>query len=151
VVCEREWREQGGGGGRWRVGPAAQCRQCGFKPIQIGSNRFKFVQTLTDLKGVFPCSKKLKQNMAGKSLRWRTTLLKDFPQIQNGFGTKIQRTSMSWISIENLLGILETLDFNEIRPASSLLHLIARKNKFPSKEDQKVEFHWKWEIQLISR
>jgi hypothetical protein len=29
------------------------------------------------------------------------------------------------------------LDFNEIRLASSLLHLIAKKNQFPSKEDQK--------------
>jgi hypothetical protein len=77
--------------------------------------------------------------------------LNDFPQIQNGFGVKIQRTPMSWISIENLLKILGTLDFNEIWSASPLLHLIARKNKFSSKEDQKVEFHSKWEIQLISR
>jgi hypothetical protein len=41
---------------------------------------------------------------------------------------------------------LGTLDFNENRPASSLLHVIARENKFPSKEDQKVEFHSKGEI-----
>jgi hypothetical protein len=38
------------------------------------------------------------------------------------------------------------LDFDEIWPASSLIYLIARKNKFPSKEEQKVEFHSKWEI-----
>jgi hypothetical protein len=38
---------------------------------------------------------------------------------------------------------LGTLDFNETWPASFLLHLIARKNQFPSKEDQKVEFHSK--------
>jgi hypothetical protein len=50
----------------------------------------------------------------------------------------------------NLLEILRTLDFNEIWPESSLLHLIARKNPFPAKEDQKVEFHSKWEIGLIS-
>jgi hypothetical protein len=36
---------------------------------------------------------------------------------------------------------LGTLDFNENRPAGSLLDLIARKNKFPPKEDQQVEFH----------
>jgi hypothetical protein len=38
----------------------------------------------------------------------------------------------------NLLEILGILDFNEIWPASSLLHLIARKNTFLAKEDQKV-------------
>jgi hypothetical protein len=32
------------------------------------------------------------------------------------------------------------LGFNEIWLESSLLHLIARKNKFPAKEDQKYEF-----------
>jgi hypothetical protein len=51
----------------------------------------------------------------------------------------------------NLLEILGTLDFIEIWPASSLLHLIARENHFPAKEDQKVEFHSKREIGLISR
>jgi hypothetical protein len=49
------------------------------------------------------------------------------------------------------MGILGTFDFNEFRPASSLLHLIARKNPFLAKEDQKVEFHSKIEIGLISR
>jgi hypothetical protein len=38
---------------------------------------------------------------------------------------------------------LGTLDFNEIWPASSMLPLIARKNKFPSKRGQKFEFHSK--------
>jgi hypothetical protein len=47
------------------------------------------------------------------------------------------------------LEILGTLDFNEIWPASSWLHLITRKNQFPVKEDQKVEFHSKREIELI--
>jgi hypothetical protein len=46
----------------------------------------------------------------------------------------------------NLLEFLGTSDFNEIWPPSSLLHVIARKNQFPSKEDQTVEFHSKWEI-----
>jgi hypothetical protein len=38
---------------------------------------------------------------------------------------------------------LETLDFNEIWPASFWLHLITRKNQFPSKEYQQFEFHLK--------
>jgi hypothetical protein len=41
---------------------------------------------------------------------------------------------------------LGTLDFDEIWPARSLIHLIAKKNPFLSKEDQKFEFHSKWEI-----
>jgi hypothetical protein len=41
------------------------------------------------------------------------------------------------------------LDFNEIWPAISLLHLTVRKNIFPIKEDQRLEFHSKWEIGLI--
>jgi hypothetical protein len=32
------------------------------------------------------------------------------------------------------------LEFNEIWLTSSLLHLIAKKNKFPAKGDQKFEF-----------
>jgi hypothetical protein len=51
---------------------------------------------------------------------------------------------------ENSLKNLGTLDFHEIWPASSWLHLIARKNQFPSKEDQKFEFHSKRKIGLIS-
>jgi hypothetical protein len=35
---------------------------------------------------------------------------------------------------------LETLEFDEIWLASSLLHHIARKNTFREKEDQEVEF-----------
>jgi hypothetical protein len=41
---------------------------------------------------------------------------------------------------------LGTLDFDEIWPASFWLHLIARKNQFPSKEYQRIEFHSKREI-----
>jgi hypothetical protein len=44
---------------------------------------------------------------------------------------------------------LGTLDFKEIWLASSLLHLIARKNKFPAKGDQKFEFPLKMEFGLI--
>jgi hypothetical protein len=50
----------------------------------------------------------------------------------------------------NSLGILGTWDFSEIWPASSWLHLIARKNEFLVKGDQKFEFHSKREIGLIS-
>jgi hypothetical protein len=43
------------------------------------------------------------------------------------------------------------LDFDEIGPASSFLHLIARENPFLSKEDEKFEFHSKREFRLISQ
>jgi hypothetical protein len=49
----------------------------------------------------------------------------------------------------NLLGVFGTLDFNEIWPASSMLHLIGRKNQFSAKEDQKFEFQPKRENELI--
>jgi hypothetical protein len=52
-------------------------------------------------------------------------------------------------SKKNSLEIVGTLDFNEIWLASSLLHLIARKNKFQAKEDQKFEFPLKMEFGLI--
>jgi hypothetical protein len=42
-----------------------------------------------------------------------------------------------------------TLDFSEIWPASSMLHLIARKNQCPAKEDQELEFPLKMEFGLI--
>jgi hypothetical protein len=47
------------------------------------------------------------------------------------------------------LEILGTLDFNEIWLESSMLHLIARKNKFSAKEDHKFEFPLKIEFGLI--
>jgi hypothetical protein len=49
------------------------------------------------------------------------------------------------------LEILGTLDFNEIWLECSLLHLIARKNKSPEKEDQKFEFQLRREVGLLSR
>jgi hypothetical protein len=65
------------GGGRWLTGgPRPQCRaaaladrwalaaQCRAARIPTGlkniSNKFKFAQTLADLKAVFPCSKNCK-------------------------------------------------------------------------------------------
>jgi hypothetical protein len=57
---------------------------------------------------------------------------------------------MSGNSLENSLEKLGTLDFDEIWPTSSELPLIARKNQFPSKEDQNFESHSKKEFGLIS-
>jgi hypothetical protein len=51
---------------------------------------------------------------------------------------------------KNLLKILRTLEFVGIWPASSLPNLIVRKNKFPSKGDQKFEFLAGEEFGLIS-
>jgi hypothetical protein len=41
---------------------------------------------------------------------------------------------------KNPLEILGTLEFSEFWQVSSLLHLIAKKIKFPAKVDQKFEF-----------
>jgi hypothetical protein len=46
--------------------------------------------------------------------------------------------------------ILGALEFDEIWLTSSLLYLIARKNKFPAKEYKKFEFLLKLEFGLIS-
>jgi hypothetical protein len=56
---------------------------------------------------------------------------------------------MSSNSLEKSLENLGTLDFDEIWPASSWLHLIARKNEFPSKDGQNFEFHSKRKFELI--
>jgi hypothetical protein len=50
----------------------------------------------------------------------------------------------------NSLKILGTLEFNEIWQVSSLLHLIARKNKFLANENQNFEFQLRREFGLIS-
>jgi hypothetical protein len=64
---------------------------------------------------------------------------------------KIQRNFYDSNFNRNLLEILGTLEFNEIWQVSSLLHLIARKNKFPTKEDQKFESQWRREFGLSSQ
>jgi hypothetical protein len=57
-----------------------------------------------------------------------------------------------WVEIkEKSLEILGTLEFGEIWQVSSLLHLIARKHKFPAKENQKFVFQWRREFGLILR
>jgi hypothetical protein len=43
------------------------------------------------------------------------------------------------------------LEFDEIWLKSSLLHLIASKNKFPAKEDQNFEFQLKLKFRLLSQ
>jgi hypothetical protein len=52
-------------------------------------------------------------------------------------------------SHRNALEILGTLEFDEIWLASSLLHLVSRKNKFVAKEDRKFEYILKMEFGLI--
>jgi hypothetical protein len=50
--------------------------------------------------------------------------VKTFPHIQNGFGTKFQRTSMSWISIEIYWKFLELwilIKFGQQAPCYTLL------------------------------
>jgi hypothetical protein len=49
------------------------------------------------------------------------------------------------------LKILGNLEFDEIWPGVSLFHLVARKNKFPTKVDQKLEFLLKVGFELIYR
>jgi hypothetical protein len=50
---------------------------------------------------------------------------------------------------ENSLDKLGTLEFDEIWLTGSLLHLIAKENEFPLKEDQKFEFLLKLEFGLL--
>jgi hypothetical protein len=52
---------------------------------------------------------------------------------------------------EKSLDKLGTLEFDEIWLTSTLLHLIAKENEFPAKEDQKIEFLLKLEFRLISQ
>jgi hypothetical protein len=52
---------------------------------------------------------------------------------------------------KNSLDKFGTLGFDEIWLTSSLLHLIAKENEFPVKEDQKFEFLLKLEFGLISQ
>jgi hypothetical protein len=43
------------------------------------------------------------------------------------------------------------LEFDEIWPTGSFLHLVARKNKFPTKVEQKLKFALKVGFGLIYR
>jgi hypothetical protein len=52
-------------------------------------------------------------------------------------GIKIQRNLYESKTWKNSLDKLGTLGFDEIWLTSSLLHLIAKENKFPAKEGQK--------------
>jgi hypothetical protein len=58
---------------------------------------------------------------------------------------------MSWVSIEIYWEFLELwISMNQGQQAPCYT-LLLEKNQFPAKEDQKVEFHSKREIGLISR
>jgi hypothetical protein len=62
--------------------------------------------------------------MARKSLRWGEFFLKNFHQIQNGCGAKIQRTSMSGISLEihgKFLELWILMKFGQQAPCYTLL------------------------------
>jgi hypothetical protein len=52
---------------------------------------------------------------------------------------------------KNSLDKFGTLEFDEFWLTSSLLHLIAKENEFPAKEDQKLEFLLKWKFGLSSQ
>jgi hypothetical protein len=52
---------------------------------------------------------------------------------------------------KNSLDKLGTLEFDELWITSSLLHLTAKENEFPAKEEQKFKFLLKWEFGLISQ
>jgi hypothetical protein len=54
--------------------------------------------------------------------------------------SKFEGVPMSWTLIKIYWKFSRTLEFDEIWLAWSFLHLIARKNKFPLKGDQKFEF-----------
>jgi hypothetical protein len=64
---------------------------------------------------------------------------------------KIQRSLYESKTRNNSLDKLETLEFDDIWLTSSLLHLIAKENEFPAKEDQKFEFLLKLKFGLISQ
>jgi hypothetical protein len=77
--------------------------------------------------------------------------LRNFPQIWNRFGTKIQRTSLSWISIEihwKFLELWTSMKYCQQAPGYTSLQ---EKINFQQKGDQKFEFQLKREIGLISR
>jgi hypothetical protein len=53
---------------------------------------------------------------------------------------KIQRSSYGLNFNGETQEILGTLEFDEIYPTCFLLHLVARKNKFPAKVDLNLNF-----------
>jgi hypothetical protein len=67
------------------------------------------------------------------------------------FNLKIQRSLYELKSRKISPDKLGTLEFDEIWLTSSLLHLVAKENEFPVKEDQKFELLLKMEFVLISQ
>jgi hypothetical protein len=84
-----------------------------------------------------PKKLELKYGWKGLEIRKNFSYI-NFSRFEMEFELKFKEVSMSWNSLEKSLKNLGTLDFDEIWPASSWLHLIARKNQIPSKEDQKL-------------
>jgi hypothetical protein len=142
VVSDWVWRGAARWGGRCgadRWGRQHSAPDSVFKPNQIYFKRIQICSKFWLIKQVSSLVQKIPNKI------WIDFVIV-WIQIQKEIWTKIQRATMSWNSLENL----ETLDLDEIWPASSWLHIIARKNQFPSKEDQNFEFRSKREFRLIS-
>jgi hypothetical protein len=115
-----------------------------FKPNQIYFERIQICPKFWLIQNVPSLALKISNKIwIERAFDKEQLSLYKFLQIRNRIWTKIQRAPMSWNSLENSLENLGTLDMDEILPASSWLHLIARKNQFPLKEDKNFEFHSK--------
>jgi hypothetical protein len=80
-----------------------------------------------------------------------TTFTIEISSDSNGSRIKIQRILYELKTRKNSLDKLGTLEFDKIWLTSSLLHLNAKENEFPAKEDQKFEFLLKLEFGLLSQ
>jgi hypothetical protein len=151
-VLEGERRERQHGGEALTCGPGQHSvgrrdsklslnrtkSQTGPNQFQIPSNFPRSKQDLLDLQ-------KIEIKYGWREFEIRNNFpYKGFLIFEMDFELKFREASMTRISIE----ILETLEFDEIWLASSLLHLIARKI-IPAKENQKFEYQLKMEFGLI--
>jgi hypothetical protein len=117
----------------------------GFKPIQTESKIFQTVQTdskffkLSLIQKVPSYSLKI-GNKIWLERAWdeEQLCLKNFPQIRNGFGTKIQRTSMSWISIEIYCKFLELWILMKFGQQAPYYTLLQEKITFQQKRIRKL-------------
>jgi hypothetical protein len=107
-----------------------------FKPNQIYFKRIQICPKLWPIQKVPSLLQKLEIEYGWKEVEITNSIpYRNSPRFEMEFELKIRELLMSWNSLENSLENLGTLDFDEIWPASSWLHVIARKNHFPSKED----------------
>jgi hypothetical protein len=116
---EREWDSAAQDPDRWARQYSAG--RFGFKPVQTDLNLLK----LWLVQKVSSRAPKI-GNKIWMERAWdeKQLCLKNFPHIWNGFGTKIQRTSMSWISIEIYWKFLElyiSMKFGQQAPFYTLL------------------------------